>query len=140
MIERVNAVLKELHTQLVVEIANGRDVYFGPGFQAAVGAFSKMWLAGDVTLVLQRMRGAGRKVNRVMNEQERQSVKVVRTAMCQEELAPKACIVCGCKPAKGDGKEWFYLAGSKPAGALVCSKPCLDAAVQRSIKTGRVDR
>lgn len=75
-----------------------------------------------------------------MNERELRAVQAKRTAMCQEELAPEACIVCGCKPAQGDGKEWFYLAGSKPAGALACSKPCLDTALQRSSKTGRVDR
>lgn len=79
-------------------------------------------------------------MRRTMNERELRAVQAVRTAMSQEELAPEACIVCGCKPFQGDGKEWFYLAGSKPAGALACSQPCLNIATQRASKTGRVDR
>lgn len=56
MIERVNTVLRELQTQLIAEIANGRDAYFGPGFQEAVKAFSKLYLSGDVHLVLEKAR------------------------------------------------------------------------------------
>lgn len=58
MIERINTVLRELHTQLVSEIANGRDAYFGPGFQEAVKAFSRLYLSGDVHLVLEKARQA----------------------------------------------------------------------------------
>lgn len=56
------------------------------------------------------------------------------------DLAPNACIVCGEPAPKVDAAQsWIYIAGSKPAGAMVCSNGCLAVAVRRQTETGRVD-
>ena len=56
------------------------------------------------------------------------------------EIAPECCIVCGKEnPHINNAANWSYLAGSTPIGAMACSKPCLDVAIQRHKTTGRVD-
>jgi hypothetical protein len=56
------------------------------------------------------------------------------------EVAPPGCVVCH-KP-KPDGENvpgWAYLAGSVPVGAITCSGPCMQTAIRRFQRTGRVD-
>jgi hypothetical protein len=57
-----------------------------------------------------------------------------------EEVAPQRCIVCGKNPpSKENSPGWTYISGSKPLGAITCSKMCLRVALQRNELTGRVD-
>lgn len=62
--------------------------------------------------------------------------------MIGEGLAPDECIACG-KPRPEDPREeygqWHYFAGSVPAGAMACSLACVDVALERHQRTGRVD-
>lgn len=63
--------------------------------------------------------------------------------MANVELAPFACIVCGKPKPEGvieNCPGWSYLAGAKPIGALTCSDDCLEVALERHRKTGRVDK
>lgn len=55
-------------------------------------------------------------------------------------IAPKGCIVCGKAHPGGDNLPgWSYLAGSTPMGAITCSTPCLNRAIERHHESGRVD-
>jgi hypothetical protein len=76
--------------------------------------------------------------------------KFCSTAKCEgkiilenlpREIAPPCCIVCAkIAPEEDSGKTWSYLAGATPIGAIVCSRHCLNIAVQRHEKSGRVDK
>ena len=59
-----------------------------------------------------------------------------------QEVAPECCIVCGNpkpKTLRDNEGTWSYISGSLPLGALTCSRQCLDKALERHYKTGRVD-
>ena len=56
-------------------------------------------------------------------------------------IAPSSCIVCGNPHPGGENVPgWAYLAGSIPIGAIACSEKCTKIAINRHMRSGRVDK
>lgn len=56
------------------------------------------------------------------------------------EAAPPCCVVCGkAHPGGENVPGWTCIAGALPMGAIACSPECTRKAVDRYMKTGRVD-
>jgi hypothetical protein len=56
------------------------------------------------------------------------------------ELAPNCCIVCKkLRPETDVERTWTYIAGGVPLGSMTCSRRCLEVALRRHEKTGRLD-
>ena len=58
-----------------------------------------------------------------------------------KDIAPDACIVCNkAMPRVMSNAGWVYLAGVVPVGAVACSAECVREAIDRELRTGRVDK
>ncbi len=59
------------------------------------------------------------------------------------ELAPECCMICKrAMPTSlnpDPTHSWVYLAGSIPAGSMVCSNACLEKVLVLISETGRTD-